>query len=103
MRRLVPSVEWCDDYLGVNMLRFVLTVTSVTKLTDGLLLVQLQGPYGHASLNLPISQGSGLRVGQEFHVGAEGVSFPGAIDEVEERKKFEGRDTLSHPRTFTPI
>jgi hypothetical protein len=76
-------------------MKFVLTVTGITKVADDRLLVQLQGPYGHSQLNLPVSQQNGLMIGQEFHLAHEtSRPFIGEINEVEERER---RTLLSPP------
>jgi len=41
-------------------------ITSVTKISDEKLLVQLQGTFGNAQLSLPIDQAPGLVVGKRF-------------------------------------
>jgi hypothetical protein len=46
-------------------MKVLMKVTSVAKVSDRL-FVQLQGEYGSASLNLPLSQQEFVRVGDEW-------------------------------------
>ncbi len=80
-----------------------MTITSITKLTDDRLLVQLQGQYGNSQLLLPMNQQAGLSVGQEFHLQTEPTSLPfiGQIDEVAE--KGAGRAGLTAPQTMPRV
>jgi hypothetical protein len=66
-------------------------VKAVTTVTTGKLLVQLAGEYGNIQLNLPDSQQIGLRVGQEFILATEGLSFIGAIDETRSKSITESQ------------
>jgi hypothetical protein len=68
-------------------MRFIFTVTGVTKLTDKKLLVQLAGKYGNLQLNLPLDQQEGFKVGDEFTLAnLGGIGFVGMIDEIQERE-----------------
>jgi hypothetical protein len=44
-----------------------LYVTSLSKISEDRMLVQLQGEHGHASLNVSISEN--LKIGQKFCLG----------------------------------
>jgi len=50
-------------------MRLLLKVTGANKLTDDKLLVQLQGKFGNAQLNLPIHQQKFVQVGDEWTLG----------------------------------
>jgi hypothetical protein len=94
-----------------------LKVTGTTKVTDDRLLVQLQGKYGHAQLNLPINQQLAVRVGDEWTLehGGEGLGIRGELDEtaelpgtLKESPEIRGmRDALSgkhlDPQTSTGL
>jgi hypothetical protein len=68
-------------------MRFIFTVTGVTKLNGEKLLVQFAGKYGNLQLNLPLDQQEGFRVGDEFTLANQGgIGFVGVIDEVQERE-----------------
>ena len=84
-------------------MRLIMKVTAVTKVTDEKLLVQLQGKYGNAQLNLPNSQQASLTVGSEYILGTdEGTLEPiGTIDEVRERNRQALSPMLS-PMTPPP-
>lgn len=74
-------------------MKFIFAVTGTQKLTDDKLLVQLQGQYGHVSLNLPLSQR--LTVGDELILASEEGGI-GRIDEIDEvRARMRG--VLSEP------
>jgi|HubBroStandDraft_2_1064218.scaffolds.fasta_scaffold2729649_1 hypothetical protein len=66
-------------------MKVILKVTSVSKLTDDKLLVQLQGKYGHSSLMVPIAQQAFVSVGRQFILGDEKpLQSIGELDETEE-------------------
>ena len=66
-------------------MKVLMKLTSVVKLTDDKLLVQLQGKYGNAQLQLPVNQQDGLRVGDEYTVEhSTGMGFIGELDESKE-------------------
>jgi hypothetical protein len=66
-------------------MKVLMSVTGVTKLTDERLLVQLQGKYGNAQLNLPIDQRRGLNVGDQWTL-EHSTASPGFIGELDETK-----------------
>lgn len=68
-------------------MKVILKVTGITEVRDGKLLVQLQGKYGHAQLDVPASEQSGLTVGTKFTLSHEGLGIVGTIDETLERSK----------------
>jgi hypothetical protein len=72
-----------------------LKVTGITKVTDDRLLVQLQGKHGNSQLNLPISQQSFVKVGDEW-VLHSGKALPGAgeLDETAEKRESKFSDAL---------
>jgi hypothetical protein len=89
----------CDDTPEGIAMKLIMTVTSITKLTDDKLLVQLQGQYGTSQLMLSLNQQSGLKVGQEFHLESDtGLPFIGVIDEVEQRSPVPGSVPQTMPR-----
>jgi hypothetical protein len=73
-------------------MKFILKVTSVSKLSDDKLLVQLQGKYGHSSLMVPMSQQSRLSVGRQFILATEGLLQD--ISELDETQE-SSTDSLS--------
>src|SRR5208337_1824770 len=60
-------------------MRLLLKVTGANKLTDDKLLVQLQGKFGNAQLNLPIHQQKFVQVGDEWTLGC-GKAIPDRAD-----------------------
>lgn len=69
--------------IGRGTMKMKLQVTGVTKVTSQSILVQLQGKYGNAQLNLPISMQSFIRVGDEYTLDSGGSSV-GELDETTE-------------------
>ncbi len=68
-------------------MKLKLKVTGASKLTDDKLLVQLQGKFGNAQLNLPIHQQKFVQVGDEWTLGC-GKAIPdiAELDETEKPK-----------------
>jgi hypothetical protein len=52
-------------------MKFILKVTAITKIADDRILVQLQGQYGNAQLDLPNNHQDVLHVGQDFELSSE--------------------------------
>jgi hypothetical protein len=67
---LLITVGRCILRAGARM-RMKFVVRSITAVTDERLLVQLAGESGYIQLNLPTSQQTELRVGQEFVLSDE--------------------------------
>jgi hypothetical protein len=65
-------------------MKLKMKVTSVMKVNDQKILVNLAGKHGHIALDLPIDHGQHIYIGAEFtleyNVGSLG--FIGEIDEV---------------------
>ena len=79
-------------------MRVLMKVTSANKQTDDELLVQLQGPYGHASLILPIEQEKFVQVGDEWTLehGEDGLhKIIGELDESFDDSQNAGVRVLS--------
>jgi hypothetical protein len=80
-------------------MRVEMKVTSANKLTDDdKLLVQLQGQYGHASLNLPIDQQKFVQVGDKWTLehGEDGLhKIIGELDESFDDSREAGVRVLS--------
>ncbi len=78
-------------------MKLLMKITAVTKITDERLLVQLQGKYGNAQLNLPISQQAALRVGEEYTLeqSMRGIGIIGELNETEERMSPVSRGVLA--------
>ncbi|MGB7436396.1 MAG: hypothetical protein WBW49_13365 [Candidatus Acidiferrum sp.] len=72
-------------------MKLKLKVTGASKLTDDKLLVQLQGKFGNAQLNLPIHQQKFVQVGDEWTLDS-GKATPD-IAELDETEK--PRDPIS--------
>jgi len=65
-------------------MRLKLKVTGANKLTDDKLLVQLQGKFGNAQLNLPIGQERFVKVGDEWLLsGGKAVPDHEELDETQ--------------------
>ena len=65
-------------------MKILMKVTGATKLTDDRLLVQLQGKYGNAKLNLPVEQQKFVQEGDEWTLehGEDGLhKIIGELDE----------------------
>ena len=73
-------------------MKLKLKVTGASKLTDDKLLVQLQGKFGNAQLNLPMEQQKFVQVGDEWILGC-GKAIPDRteLDETEKTPSPLGR------------
>ena len=72
-------------------MKLLLKVTGANKLTDDKLLVQLQGKFGNAQLNLPTDQQTFVHVGDEWTLGC-GKAIP---DRAELDETEKPRDPIS--------
>jgi hypothetical protein len=69
-------------------MKLKLKVTGANKLTDDRLLVQLQGTFGNAQLNLAIDQQRFVKVGDEW-VLSSGKAIPDRAELDETQKPTE--------------
>jgi hypothetical protein len=79
-------------------MKILMKVTGATKLTDDRLLVQLQGKYGNAQLNLPIEQQKFVQEGDEWTLehGEDGLhKIIGELDESFDDSQDAGVRVLS--------
>jgi hypothetical protein len=65
-------------------MKLIFKVTGVSKITDDKQLVQLQGKFGHVSLNLPLT--ARVTVGDEFVLGRHQETALGHVGDIDETR-----------------